>query len=91
MFVERSIYYFYGIFHILCLRNVPYIMFVERSIYYVCGLFLKSFPFHYQLPFTAALHPYGEELITSYELFDVADYVKINTNNDYKNHRMHGW
>jgi hypothetical protein len=30
-------------------------------------------------------------LITSSELFDVADNVKINTNHDYKNHIMNGW
>jgi hypothetical protein len=89
-FMERSIYYGCGTFHILCLWNVPYIMFVERSIYDVCGLFLTSLPFHHQFPFTAALDPYGEELITSSELFDLADYVKINTNHDYKNHK-NGW
>jgi hypothetical protein len=59
-------------------------MFVERSIYYVCGLFLTSLPFYYQFPFTAALDPQGEELITSSELFDLADYVKINTTHDIK-------
>jgi hypothetical protein len=66
-------------------------MFVERSIYYVCGSFLTSLPFHYQFPFTADLDPFGEYLITSSELFDVADYVKINTKRDYKNHRMSAW
>jgi hypothetical protein len=30
-------------------------------------------------------------LITSSELFDLAEYVKINTNHDYKTHRMNGW
>jgi hypothetical protein len=30
-------------------------------------------------------------VITSSELFDLADYVMINTNHDYKNHRMNGW
>jgi hypothetical protein len=47
-------------------------------------IFLTSFPLHYQFPFTAALDPYGEELITSSELFDLAEYVKININHDYK-------
>jgi hypothetical protein len=97
----RSIYYGCGTFHILHLWNVPYITFVERSIYYVYGTFhilclwnvpfLTPFSFHCQFPFTADLDPYGEEMITSSELFDLADYVKINTNHDYKNHRMNGW
>jgi hypothetical protein len=64
--------------------KVPYITFVERSIYCICGLFLTSLPFHYQFPFTASLDPYGEELITSFELFDLADYVNMNTNHDCK-------
>jgi hypothetical protein len=29
--------------------------------------------------------------MNSSELFDLADYVKINTNHDYKNHRINGW
>jgi hypothetical protein len=75
MFMECSIYYVY----------------MDRSIYYLCGLFLTSFPSHYRFPLTAALDPYGEESITSSEVFDLAEYVKINANHDYKNHRMNGW
>jgi hypothetical protein len=53
--------------------------------------FITSFPFHYKFPFTDDFDPYGEELITSSELFDLADYVNMNTNHDYKNHIMNGW
>jgi hypothetical protein len=45
----------------------------------------------FKLLISAALDPHREELIESSNLFDLDDYVKINTNHDFKNHQMNGW